>query len=59
MVEVKQLIRDLRYGFKDIESLTDDGLECLLDYYLPEDVKVLCLSEIHRRREERLAEAKG
>ena len=35
--------------------VTDDGLECLIDYHLPLDVMDLCFFEIRRRRDERLA----
>lgn len=56
MGNVKQLIYDLRYGHKNIVDLSDDELENLLDYNLPEDVRNLCTGNIYDRRERRLRE---
>lgn len=51
----KQIICDLRYGLRNIVDFTDEELENLIDYNLPEDVMYLCFADIKRRREERLS----
>ena len=44
------LIHDLRFGYTNIRSLTDEGIINLLGYYLPYGVAGLCLGEMNRRR---------
>ncbi len=51
---MKEMIHDLRFGLIDIEVLSDDRIVELLDYCLPSDVFNLVLSDIHRRRTDRL-----
>ena len=46
----KQLIYDLRFGYKAIQVLPDNEIIELLDYNLPPSVIRLCYDEITRRR---------
>lgn len=51
----KELITDIRFGFKETKSLTDGELVKLMDFNLPPDVLDLCLEEIRHRRNKRLS----
>ena len=53
---MKELIHNIRFGNKDIRSLTDKELEALLGYNLSQDVFELCYIEIRRRRDIKLLE---
>ncbi len=55
MSSKKDLIKDIRLGYRDIQDLGDDAIIELFGYFLPSDVRGLCFGEIARRRNQRLA----
>lgn len=53
-MKMKEKIRKLRFGLLNINSLTDDEILEVMDYYVTPDVLELCQSEIFRRCESNL-----
>ena len=51
---MKKKIQDIRFGWLDVKSMTDDEIVEIIEYCLPSDVLALIFGEIARRRGVRL-----